>query len=401
MYRSRSYLWKKPRTGRKKIILPVILLLLLAVSGWIYYGINRSLASIHNHETWAQSLREEAGESELAVLVYGVDYRGAAPEVEQAVLLYYHRVEETYNAVLIPGKTALKGESKTLSDMYSREGSRGLVEGFTELTNIPVHHYLEFSYRGFISLVDRVGGVKTEELPWGKRAGLIPGTADKLDGFAFYRYLTSHGPEETLPEQLERQREALLALYQRHQSRFIITRARNLYRLTSYLETDLTWRELRDLYRDFKEVSYEDISFSVLPGDWRPVERSLLWETTEDKIEGMVEMLNSGYLVNPEEVNIRVLNGTGITGAAARMKEMLLEKGFKVPVEPDDADRTDYSTTRIISHESKREKAKAVALYVPGAVVEEDPDESRDYCVTVIVGHNLKEYEKGLPILEP
>jgi hypothetical protein len=76
-------------------------------------------------------------------------------------------------------------------------------------------------------------------------------------------------------------------------------------------------------------------------------------------------------VVAPSAIHVRVLNGTGENGLAARVADDLRARGFVVD-EVTDADSTDYTDSVVRYGTEKRESSETLAAAVPGSTRQQD-----------------------------
>jgi hypothetical protein len=92
--------------------------------------------------------------------------------------------------------------------------------------------------------------------------------------------------------------------------------------------------------------------------------------------------------VAPASVSVKVLNGSGRTGAATSALQALGGFGFHTVQPPGDADRTDYATTQVRYGPGAARKAALVAAYLgTGTLVAGGNSAGSD--VTVVLGHDF------------
>ena len=112
-------------------------------------------------------------------------------------------------------------------------------------------------------LADLLGGIEPRQLKYGGE-GLLPAGSKPLGGFELYRYFTgSYG--QTPEEQLQRRREVLLLLWERLSEKRFGRLARYMSKLRPYVETDLSWREMRELREQFKSYDFAEVAINHLP----------------------------------------------------------------------------------------------------------------------------------------
>jgi hypothetical protein len=86
-------------------------------------------------------------------------------------------------------------------------------------------------------------------------------------------------------------------------------------------------------------------------------------------------------------LSVAVLNGTEVSGLAARTATLLEERGCEV-VEVGNADRSS-ETTIVIDHRGRAERAERVASWLGCGVISVDPDGEKAADVTVILGRDM------------
>jgi hypothetical protein len=159
---------------------------------------------------------------------------------------------------------------------------------------------------------------------------------------------------------------------------------------TSGLTTDPGLAEidvLRDLALSMRGMAPGDIAFLTMPwverGDgenvlvdeaaaapiWQSIAADVPW--IKPKRSGASTAKSPDITVQPEDVTIRVLNGSGVAGRAAEVAAALEAQGFTV-VEIGDADRPDYATTEIRHDAASAEAARTVLVALPGATTVAD-----------------------------
>ncbi len=385
----RYLLAQSPRPSRRRKYLFVFLFLLLILAAAYVVNLASMFGSLHNDAEWAQALRKQGSDQEIIFLLLGIDYWGAGPYVERLVLVHFDTVEERLSAVCIPGNTAVAGEDgaiQALGRTYRFQGDEQLIRRVQEFFGLPVHHYFSINYRGLIDLTDRLGGVAAGDL--GKApAGLLPAQKETLTGFEAYRYFLTAGHQETPAAQLERQRRVLLSLWGKLEGKKPWQWPRLAAFIGDYVETDLSWRELKQLRQQYALLSFDPGRIIQLPGESQAVDGLLYWVADRAAVGEVVRMLNEGYLVVPQEVRVEVLNGCGIPGAASQAAALLERKGFVV-VRTGNAGSFDYGQTEVIALEEIADKARAVSLCLAGSSLLHRPEPGAGADVRVIIGHD-------------
>ena len=400
---SRSYLLQKPKkaTKRKRRMLLLLVALMLLILTLVFsFRLISVFHSFHNDAHWAQSLRLQRGGDERVYLIYGIDYWGANPYVERLVLVYHDTLDGDISLLYIPGNTMVKTEERgpePLGQAYRRLGCPLFIELVQELTGIPVHHYLALNYQGIAALGDYLGGMESNAFAGGgngNEVDLLPQPEERLNGFELYRYFLTADYREAPWEQLKRQQQVLVQLWGRVAQKKVWHWPKMIKIVAPFLETDLSWRELTELRDQFCGCEFDSMKQLILPGEEGVIDGCLFWVPDEELLEDIVRLVNEGYLVIPSEVKVEVLNGSGIDGLASEVAALLQEEGFQV-VKKGNADHFDYMDSQVIAQGEVVDKARAVALYIPGSSMlhRYDPEAAVD--VTVIIGSSYAEYQSS------
>jgi hypothetical protein len=117
-----------------------------------------------------------------------------------------------------------------------------------------------------------------------------------------------------------------------------------------------------------------------------------LWQSIADDVPWIKPKKSSGtspsptkkpdITVQPEEITVRVLNGSGVAGRAAEVAAALEAQGFTV-TEIGDADSSTYATTEIRHDAASAEAARTVLVALPGATTVADGTSTT---ITIVVG---------------
>lgn len=396
---SRSYLLQKPKKTSKrkrKMLFFLIALMLLILAVVFSVNLITIFHSFHNDADWAQGLRLQKGGDERVYLLCGIDYWGANPYVERLLLIHHDTLNQAISLLYIPGNTLVETEERgpePLGQVYRRLDRPDYIELVQNLTGIPVHHYAAFNYQGIADLGDYLGGVESSAFPGGEAGGsLLPREKECLNGFELYRYFLTADYREPPWEQLNRQQQVLAQLWKKMERKKIWHWPKMVKILSPFLETDLSWRELTDLRDQLSGYEFAAMKPLILPGKEEVIDGCLYWAPDQESLEDIVRLVNEGYLVIPSEVKVEVLNGSGVDGLASEVATLLQQEGFQV-VKKGNADHFDYTESQVIALGEIVDKARAVALYIPGSSMLHRYNPEAEVDVTVIIGSSYIEYQ--------
>jgi LCP family protein required for cell wall assembly len=281
-------------------------------------------------------------------------------------------------------------------------GAQRLVQTVSGFTGLQIDHFAEIDLLGFINLSTIVGGVEVN---------LCQATSDPLSGADFPAGVQTIGGEDAL--KFVRQRHGLpgsdLDRVVRQQV-YIAGMLRNMLSTDTLFDlgkqrdiveqvgSSMTLDEdldVFDLAAQLQGVQPGDITFQTIPGltPTRIDGADVLEPPSAEEVRSFFSALDDGPAddpaapeepddsVDPGSVTVQVLNGSGVSGAAATAAAALTDAGFGA--EAGNAEATDTTT---VSHRSGDEAAGAlVAAQVPGAAVTVD-DELPEGTVALVIG---------------
>ncbi len=403
--------------------------LLLLGSGWGWHLARVAEASVQRADVIPTTGNEDvngedhAGE-EMNLLLVGMDSRtGLTPEQQQQfstgeadgvrntdsmMLVHVPADGSAASFVSLPRDTYVDipefGEGR-LNSAYARgfaasdgddaqkraAGAQRLVQTVSGLTGLEIDHFAEVNLLGFINLSEIVGGVEVN---------LCQATSDPLSGADFPAGVqTISGPD------------ALAFVRQRHElprgdlDRVVRQQVYIAGMLRNMLSTDLLLDlgkqrqiveqvgssvtvdqglDLFDLAAQMQGVDPGNITFRTIPGlTPARIDGAEVLETPDDDAirrfffdlgtapsEEPAAPVDEDTSVSPGEVTVRVLNGSGVSGAAATAAAALTDAGFGT-----DTGNAEATGTTTVGHRTGDDAAAAlVAAQVPGAAVTVDDD---------------------------
>jgi len=382
----------------------LILLLMISLGGMRFLG---SFKALQNSAPWAQSLRRAPREKGINYLFYGLRENGGELKIEEMFLLNFSSPEGPFHTIFIPGEILLhlrereerQEEQKprdeqdqlgignddekilkpfyTPGHFYSEGGAELLIEQISLFLGIPVHHYIEVNYSGIPSLVDSRGGISYK--------GFVIKGQDYFDYF-----LHGDGKEEEPPLDRALRRVSFIGdiIEFLGERRGLFNLSRTIKEVSPYFETDLSWKELKEISVQVEPFFDPQNMVVQLPGSWRDVNGDSFFEPHNEYVAAMMENLGKDFILPRQLITVEVLNGCGVAGIAARVGEMLREEGFQV-ANIDNADSFDYPTSRVISRLENVEPAREIAQLIPGAEFFKEPAVDYPFMVTVIIGKNF------------
>ncbi len=261
--------------------------------------------------------------------------------------------------VNIPGH----GENR-INAAYAFGGSRLMVETVKQNLNVTIHHYVEVDFVGFIGLVDHLGGIEIA-FPYpakDDKSGLSVAAGDQnLDGGMALAYARSRSYQEQRDGgwvsvdaddigRASRQQEVIRAIVRKMRSPSSIPEAGDIARgLARHVTIDanLAQASVASMAWDYRGLFTGDIDGATLPVSGRTIRGASVVVIKEPEAGEMLANFRAGRPFAEQPIRLQVLNGNGVSGAAASMSGKLEAGGFHI-AGIGDAARKDYQQTTVI-----------------------------------------------------
>jgi LCP family protein required for cell wall assembly len=426
----------------------VLCLFGVAIGGWGFFeyrrlsnNITRIDALAPNDPSIKQAARQRDAENYLLI---GSDTREGAnskfgnvtgarsdttilahlsPNRDKALLISFPR--DSYVDIPSCQKTG-GGTSVATQDLFNSAftigGPKCTVLTVQKMTGIAINHYVQVDFTGFQTMVDALGGVticSTEDV-YDKNSGLRLHKGNQLlrgaQALAFVRARESLGDGSDIGR-IQRQQKFLGAMVRRATSSRLLFNPLALTRFLDAATKSLTLdrgtslKDLKGLSDQLRDLDPKKVSFITAPianQDYSPpgtryrgkvllddIAGRRLWDsiindkpappkgstpaTTKPKTATKITLTAA-----PGDVTVKVLNGVGVSGLAARTAADLTSVGFAIANTGNGP--TGTKATQIRYAPSRLAAAQTLAAAVPGSVLQEDNSLGRT--VQLVVGTN-------------
>jgi polyisoprenyl-teichoic acid--peptidoglycan teichoic acid transferase len=367
---------------------------------------SRAFVSEESDQESFGSTRDVGGQRADAIIIARVE-----PKSRRGVLVSFPRDLR----VRQPGRGGLHKINESFE-----KGPQGVINAIKANFDIPINHYLELDFSGFRGMVEALGGVRMY-IPSpvrDKMTGLdikSPGCVT-LDGHQALAWVRSRhytyfeaGKWRTDPTgdigRIDRQQEFIRRLMAQAVQRGALNpvRANRLADATMAnlkVDSGFNVRDALRLVQAFRSVGPAALDMLALPTravpfglattpDSQVVIDRLRGRASAGVVGETAALRASGPRVSPNDVRVRVLNGTGEAGLAGDTSARLAEAGF-APAGSGDADRFSYTRTEIRYLARSQAKAELLARYLKGVGrLVADPG-LRDVDVVLVAGANFK-----------
>ncbi len=358
----------------------VVVVCVTGVAGGAYLYLHESVAAVAPESL---DVKETAKRLDLPIagqpataLVIGYDQRagdakGTPSRSDTLMLLRANPKNETISLlsfprdlraeIVCPGKSTYTDK---INAAYSRCGAQGTLETVRKLTGAPVNYLITVNFRGFIQVVDKLGGIwmdidrrylNTRSGPTGYATiNLQPGY-QRLGGYQALDFVRFRHTDSDLHRNA-RQQLFVRALKDQIRTNFSLTRLPKVIKvLTSNIE--VAQGGGRDVSAK-TVLSYAVLAYSLPPGH--------VFQSRIEGLEGFSDLTTSSDNISaavrqwanpdvdspkkatavalgekvkakappPKETTVTVLNGNGVTGSASNASYLLGQRGYPILTPP-------------------------------------------------------------------
>lgn len=283
-------------------------------------------------------------------------------------------------------------------------GGNCLVQTVRDFTGIPIHHYVQVNFAGFVDVVDTVGGVTMyfEEPLRDRFAGLdISAGCVELDGIRALTFVRSRHLDNDFGR-IARQQRFLRELMDEVTRAGVLLNVPRLFSLVDAVgraietDQDLSLGDMRRIAFSLRNVGPERLDTRTVPSVSRRIGGGSYVVAKEEQAETLFEAFRRGTIapeglgtdppgaLEPSDVPaFAVLNGVGTAGAAAAVQEHLEARGFEV-AETGNAPSWDFTETMVFHPPGALEEAELLAAHLGTARLVATDDE--DDPIQVVIG---------------
>jgi LCP family protein required for cell wall assembly len=280
------------------------------------------------------------------------------------------------------------------------DGQGCLVETVSQLSGLPIRHAIKIDFLGFREVVDATEGVDVcLDRPIADRdAGIdLPAGCQRLRGSDALGFVRVRKIDDDLGR-IQRQQQFLKALAKEVAQPSTVLNPFRFYGVAGamggalHADEGLSSVDLIRLGLGARGIANGRIATETVPAVPANVGGAAVLQVSQPDADNVFERFRSGAIfdevpsggdaVAPEDVELDVLNGSGIEGLAGQTAEALEARGFTVR----EVGNAPATTTTVVRHpEGQEAEARTVAAQAPGGDVAVEADDSVDV-VTLILG---------------
>ena len=298
-------------------------------------------------------------------------------------------------------------------------GAQLLVQTVSQFTGLQIDHFAEVDLLGFINLSEIVGGVQVN---------LCAATSDPLSGADFpageqtitgadaLKFVRQrHGLPRGDLDRVVRQQVYLAGLLGNVLSTKVLLDPGTQKDIVEQVGSSITFDrgvDIFDLAAQLANVGPGNLTFQTVPGlaEVRIDGADVLQPPSEEEVRAFFASLaarpapsssgdptSAAPDIEPGDVTVSVLNGSGVTGAAATAATTLANAGF---VASSGGNAGSTGTTTVRHHSGDEAAAALVAAQVPGAAVTVD-DSVPAGTVQLVIGSDYNGIGQAVTTQEP
>lgn len=258
-----------------------------------------------------------------------------------------------------------------------------------------IDHYVIIRSYAMKDLVDAIGGVAVDvekdmdyDDNWGHLHVHLKKGIQRLNGEQAVGYCRFRHDPEGDRGRIRRQQQFIAALIKELKKPSNLVNADKISRaFKKMLETDMSVLDLMDLAKVYKNFKMDRITKGVIDGDDENIGGASYIIPDDNKKKMLVQRLLEGReVLDPADIKIQVLNGSGTQGAAAQAAEILKQKGYNV-VDVGNAPTQDCEFTEIVDYNNRPNMALSIMDIIGKTQLSRDDsgiNETLDF--TIIIG---------------
>ena len=345
------------------------------------------------------------GTGSLNILVVGSDSReGFTPEELQALgteVVEGNRTDTIFLLAIDGGRAAMlsfprdlwvtqcDGTEGRINAAFATGGPSCLVQTVTAESGIGIDHYLEVNLFGFTQIVDAVGGVPIylEQPLVDEFAGVnLTAGCHVLSGPQAVGFVRARHVDSDLGR-IARQQRFIKELADEVISASTLANVPRLFRVAGsagrslHADQGLGFVELLQFARAARGLAGAGLATYTVPANAANIGGAAVLVPDEQASEALYAQFRDGSILDvpapaevqalqPGDVPVEVLNGAGVEGLAAQVRDFLAARGFTVTgvgnAPPADA--------TVVRHpDGAQAGAQLIADQIPGAITQLDP----------------------------
>jgi LCP family protein required for cell wall assembly len=403
---------RQQRLKRRRIVFYIgmsflCLVLLFGTAGYVFLNSLQPADANDPGKNQAVQPPEHKKGERLNILLLGVDEgRTENNRTDTMILASLNTESKQLSLISIPRDSRVEIPTRPGLDKINHAHAYGgpnlAMKAVEKLLDLPVHHYVRISFDGFEGLIDALGGIEVNVEknmyypdPYQDLLIDIKAGRQKLNGKKALQYVRYRDDEGDMGR-VKRQQNFMNALADEVLSPSTIVKIIPLMdKMSKLVDTDMNPTEILKYANLARQINRDEMTTHTIPGTDAWIDKISYWIPDREGVKKLVAELesednqgtNGQEIINKETepIQVRVLNGSGKAGIAAKAADSLKAKGYEV-IEVDNADRFDYQYTQIVNYGKDKAEAKEIAKIVKSKELITGNGDNKGADITVILG---------------
>jgi LCP family protein required for cell wall assembly len=403
---------------KKAVRIFLIVFLTMAVTlGMIVYSYLNSFSvkSRENGGSLIEAKETKAGEP-FNILLLGVDIGtvgspDSPKRTDTMIVLHYDPKTAEVSMLSIPRDTRvmINDRPEKINAANVRGGTSKAIEVVEELLGISINYYVEINYEGFRELIDAVGGIDivcpydmdydapSQDLHIHfKKGQKVHLDGQKAEEFVRWRK-NNDGTGYTNGDlgRARTQQDFIIKVLEKLKSPSTILKIPAIAKiLPDYIKTNMDAITILKLSKEITRVDVNSIKTSSLQGDAKTIDDLWYFIYDPDKNRDIIALFGGKTAPGSEEpvnkdMKILILNGSGMDGAAAKVKQKLEAEGYTV-VSTGDISGVNFTSSYVIDKTLEGQNARQIASELDIKTIERNQDNLSKVDLMVILGTDKK-----------
>lgn len=369
----------------KKIIF-IIFIIIICLGIFIFNFFNSF--RFNNNDSFIKPIEVKNNES-YNILLLGVDIgvvgsKNSPKRTDTMMVIHYDKIGDKISIISIPRDTKViinnKNEKINAANVYG--GTQLAINTVQELLNIDINYYIEIDYEGFKKIIDSIGGIDVT-IPFNMNYDddmqnlHIHFTKDEkvhLDGQKaeeFVRWRKNNdgtGYAEADIGRIKTQQDFILKVFEKIKTPAILIKMPSIIKmLPQYIKTNMEPLTIaKFVLLEFPKLNKACIQNYTLQGESKTISSISYFIYEPSKNSDIMDILLNKNTVSQKNdidvknIKIEIFNSTEINGAATKLKNELISKGYNV-INIGTITGSNLDSTYIIDKTNKAGYAKQVA----------------------------------------
>jgi len=343
------------------------------------------------------------GSSKLNILVIGYDSLINGPPRADTIILASIDLESKEIGLLsIPRDTRVNIPGHGMNRVNASLAFGGIdltLETLENFLAVPIDYYVQTDFQGFARIIDAIGGVEVDiksPLKYVDKAGGtfidLPAGRRILNGKESLDYVRYREPVMGDIGRVERQQKFVKAMVKRVLNPDIIVKLPAIYNeFRQAVDTNIPVQDITPFMRLVTELDLNRMGTVTLPGEPKYINGASYWVPDNEETKILVNnLIRSKEYIKNGQYNLRIVNGNGVPGQAAKFASKMEKYGFNIHSLAN-ASRYDYLTTEIYYYDKANEEiAMKIKELIGGKLyfieATEDEPGGRGEDIQIIIG---------------